>query len=485
MILFPTESRSRPRFSAVKIVAVLAGLLYLFVAFLAVMHAQSGLVPSPNVAIVIGSLPICAYLAYRYPMIFPFGLYVALVPFDSLLQVSGGATIARLVAGATAGTMIVHAILLRRAFVPQRAWFFWGAMTLYIVASQMWTIDPAGGAEVSNSILQLFLLMTVLALYPATKSEFKIGLGLIVPCGVLSAGYAIRQYLTGNVSSDLGSRVQLSATNGVVLDYNYYAASFILPIAISLYFTFYAKSRIARLGSAASALVMLVGLLLTGSRGAFVAAVAIVVYFAIRSNFRKQVFGFIAIAGVVSAFFPAVYLRFAKDPTQQGSASGRTYIWQTGLHSLGDHWLFGNGIGSYENTYDKNLLDVYQAHFQGWSRPSHNLLIGAITELGVVGLLFVLSAWFVSFRQLRAISKTSEWYGLRLAFEGAIVALFAMALSIDTMYIKYVWLAHSLALMLLNQVAPRELRMRRAVRARAAVSAPFVAAGGRQPQRER
>jgi hypothetical protein len=89
-------------------------------------------------------------------------------------------------------------------------------------------------------------------------------------------------------------------------------------------------------------------------------------------------------------------------------------------------------------------------------------LVGTITELGVVGLVFVIAAWYVSFRQLKVIPKTSEWFGLRLAFEGVIVALFAMALTIDVMYIKYVWLAHSLALMLLNQAFPRELRLRRA-----------------------
>jgi O-antigen ligase len=244
-----------------------------------------------------------------------------------------------------------------------------------------------------------------------------------------------------------------------MLDYNYYAASFILPIAIALWFTFYGRHVLPRLASGACALFMLVGLLLTGSRGAFIASVAIVVYFAIRSRFRAQIFAFVLLAGALSVFFPSVYTRFLNDPTQQGSASGRTYIWQTGLHSLGDHWLFGNGIGSYENTYDSNLLEVYQAHFQGWSRPSHNLLVGAITELGVVGLAIVLAAWYVSFRQLKKIPKSSEFFGLRLALEGAIVGLFAMALSIDTMYIKYIWLAHSLALMLLGQVAPRRIAL--------------------------
>jgi O-antigen ligase len=433
--------------------------LYIFIAFVVVMRAQSGMLPSATAAIVIGVLPICAFLAYRYPMIFPFGLYVALVPFDSLLAVSGGATVARLVAAATAVTMILHAIVVRRAIVPARGWYFWGAMVSYISVSLLWTSDPYGGREVTSAVVQLFLLMTVFAMYPATKTEFKIGIALFVPCGVLSAGYAVHQYLSGAISSDVGSRVELTSSGGVMLDYNYYAASFILPIAIALWFTFYGRHVLPRLASGACALFMLVGLLLTGSRGAFIASVAIVVYFAIRSRFRAQIFAFVLLAGALSVFFPSVYTRFLNDPTQQGSASGRTYIWQTGLHSLGDHWLFGNGIGSYENTYDSNLLEVYQAHFQGWSRPSHNLLVGAITELGVVGLAIVLAAWYVSFRQLKKIPKSSEFFGLRLALEGAIVGLFAMALSIDTMYIKYIWLAHSLALMLLGQVAPRRIAL--------------------------
>jgi O-antigen ligase len=172
--------------------------------------------------------------------------------------------------------------------------------------------------------------------------------------------------------------------------------------------------------------------------------------------------GLLAVLASVTLLFPSVYFRFANDPSgQQGSASGRTFIWQTGLYSVRDHLLFGTGVGSYSETYDRNLLNVYQASFQGWSRPSHSILVGGLTELGVVGLMFVLAAWYVSFRQLKIIPKTSEWFGLRLAFEGAIVALFAMSLSIDPTYIKYVWLAHSMALMLLNQAAPRVLRLER------------------------
>jgi O-antigen ligase len=460
VILARSEARPASPRRVVKIAAATGGALYLLVALVVVMRVQSGLVPAYTLVAIVTALPVCAYLAFRYPLIFPFGLYVAIVPFDSLLQVSGGATISRLVAGGTAAAMILHAVLLRRWFVPHRAWYFWGAMTLYIATSLLWTSDSTGGIEVATAVVQLFLLMTILALYPATKTEFRIALGLIVIAGFLSGCYATHLYLSGAVTSDSGARVEISSANGAVLDFNYYAASFILPLAVALFFTLYAKRGFVRLASGASALVMLAGILLTGSRGALVAALAAVAYFVFRSKYRAQLFVFIALAGAVSAFFPSVYMRFAHDPSGQAtSASGRTFIWETGLHSLGDHWLFGAGIGSYGEVYDRNLLDVYQAAFQGWSRPSHSMLVGGLTELGVVGLALVLATWYVSFRQMRVVPKTSEWYGLRIALEAAILGQFAMALTIDPTYIKYVWLEHSLVLVFLNQADPHAIRL--------------------------
>jgi hypothetical protein len=59
---------------------------------------------------------------------------------------------------------------------------------------------------------------------------------------------------------------------------------------------------------------------------------------------------------------------------------------------------------------------------------------------------------------MKVIPKTSEWYGFRIAFEGCIVGLFAMSLSIDPTYIKFIWFAHAMVLMLLNQADPHVLR---------------------------
>ena len=443
------------------------------------MKAQSGLEPNYALPVVVGLLPVCAFFAFRYPMIFPFALYLVMLPFDALLQVSGGgSTIGKFVAIATAGTMILHALLLRRAYVPHRSWYFWAGLILYLAASLLWTSDPANGTVITLTVLQLFSFMTILAMYPATRGEFMIALWILIGCGLVAALFALEQYATGNTSSH-GTRVDITLGGKYAIDFNYFAASFILPIAIAMCFTFFSDRLVARIASGGATLVLMAGLLVTGSRGAFIAAVAIFVYFGIRSKYRVQVGAFVAVIGLVTLLIPSVYERFANDPSgQQGSASGRTFIWQTGLYSLRDHLMFGSGVGSYQLTYDRNFINVYQAAFQGWSRPSHSILVGGVTELGIVGLVVLLAAWYVSFRQLKIIPKTSEWFGLRLALEGSIVALFAMSLSIDPTLIKYIWLAHSMALMLLNQAVPRVLRLERSpLRTRAPV--PVVAAAAR------
>jgi hypothetical protein len=209
---------------------------------------------------------------------------------------------------------------------------------------------------------------------------------------------------------------------------------------------------------------MIAAVLVTGSRSAFFAAVALFAYFAIRSANRlgAVAFGASALAAIM-AFYPSIIGRLFDKTFETGS--GRTEIWQTGLHSFADHWLFGAGVESYEYTYDRNLLQVFQPQFEGWTRPGHSLIFVALNDFGVIGLALVLLCWFVGFRQLSIIPKTSWLYGARLGIEAGLLALFIHMIFLDPFYIKYVWLAQSFPLVLLNLYAPRALRAGRRARA--------------------
>jgi hypothetical protein len=212
-----------------------------------------------------------------------------------------------------------------------------------------------------------------------------------------------------------------------------------------------------RLASAATIPAMIAAILVTGSRSAFLAAAAIFGYFIVRSKYRVQaLLATLSCLGLV-AFFPTVLARLSSYDF--GTADGRTDIWRTGMHSFGDHWLFGAGIGSYSWSYDHNVLAVFQETFAGWDRPGHSVVFVALNDYGVIGFAIVSLAWYFGFRQLRVIPKTSWMYGSRIGLEAGMIGLFIHMLLLDPFFVKYVWLAQSLPLVALNMYAPRAIRV--------------------------
>jgi hypothetical protein len=71
---------------------------------------------------------------------------------------------------------------------------------------------------------------------------------------------------------------------------------------------------------------------------------------------------------------------------------------------------------------------------------------------------------------MKVILKTSPLYPVRIAFEASIIALFAQSLFIDPIWIKYIWLAQSLPLLLMNSLVTIE--QRRTVPVRPRIAAP-------------
>jgi hypothetical protein len=271
---------------------------------------------------------------------------------------------------------------------------------------------------------------------------------VIVLTGALEGLYAVWERNSGLFD---GARLSVGEASGLVIDQNYFAGSFILPAALALATVFFSRSRKLRVAALVTLPPMLAAIFLSGSRSGFISLVLLCFYLALRS--RHRIAALLVTAGmfVLSTLTP-IWNRFLNDPTAANGA-GRTDIWVTGLASLRDHWLFGAGVGSFLTVYNQNLLKSFQVDFQHWDRPPHSLVVGVVTETGVIGLFLVLTAWYLTFRQSRFVPVTSDFYIVRLALEATTLALFIDAQFIDPVYIKYMWLACSLPLALVNVVA--------------------------------
>jgi O-antigen ligase len=431
-------------------VIVIVGALYVLYAASSVSGASTpeGM-QLPLFAIALALAPVAVFLAFRYPLVFPFGLYVALIPFDNILRVGSGASYVRLIAIVSALALIARMVLVRRFVFPKQGWYAWAALVAWAGLTFLWTPDLPESQRIYGIVIQNFLILTVLAVYPVEESEFHGITAITILGGIGTALYAIFSH-----GYD-GGRLTLIGAGGISADPNQFATSFILPIGLALAIGLATRTTLLRIACFAGVALMLVGILMTASRGGVVAVAVLLIYFAFRSRHRIQIFAVGAASIAMTAFFPTVWGRFVHDEGALGSGSGRTFIWEVGWRAIKEHWLVGTGIGSFPETYDANFLAVFQQQLQGWHRPSHNIIVGSWVELGIIGLAVVLWAWFRSFRQLSAIPKNHRFYPLRIALEASIVGLFAQSLFIDPIWIKYIWLAQSFPLLLLNLYQPR------------------------------
>jgi len=130
-----------------------------------------------------------------------------------------------------------------------------------------------------------------------------------------------------------------------------------------------------------------VGLMLTGTRGAVVAGVAacaIVPVTLSRQSMRAYALvGVLLIAGGASATLVVPQANLDRifgitgEVTGGGSMSGRTDIWNAGLQSFSQRPLLGAGLGAAADAIEPYLRK---------KMPAHNLTVGLLVEVGVVGL---------------------------------------------------------------------------------------------------
>jgi len=164
-------------------------------------------------------------------------------------------------------------------------------------------------------------------------------------------------------------------------------------------------------------LVLLLGIFLSSlsvlfsfSRGAFVGFSTMVLYMWAKDT--KKLRAGLVIAGVVGLFFaimPPTYwqrIESVKGYATEGSSQGRLDAWKGGIQMMIDSPLFGCGIGNFSRAYGEHYNKINTR----WT-AAHSLYIEFIGQLGVPGLLFLLSYILLTlgtFRSARRVVKPIE-----------------------------------------------------------------------------
>ncbi len=266
------------------------------------------------------------------------------------------------------------------------------------------------------------------------KKYLEIGLYLFVLSGFLCGSLAILQYLivTYNKFSQLGrfalpyiSRHTLVFESPTVFQMMGYRSvgpfyhpnllglylSLILPIALTLFFI--AKNKYQKFFLMGCAVVVVMGIICSRSRGSFVSLVASVVFISVFlwRKIPKVIFLACVVLLVMAGFFLwdkiIYYLRL------ENVLSFRDFIWEHSVRMVQENPVFGLGLGMFHEEYLYRYSFPSVGDFQealggimilGASEltkgfHAHNLFLNYAAELGLGGAVLMLVLYGIYFKE--------------------------------------------------------------------------------------
>jgi putative inorganic carbon (hco3(-)) transporter len=257
------------------------------------------------------------------------------------------------------------------------------------VASMSWSINPLESRTVAIEVLKLTAIYLAVVNVVTSEKRLRILVGAMVVGGIVTSIGVINWYLVGENLVE-GYRARWV---GVYADPNRTAMNvgIIVPLAVA----FLARKGggwLFRIACAAAAVLAVVAIVFTHSRGGFGGLATAMALWAIREKRRLQaiVLGAVFALGLV-VFAPESFWKRNETVTefhQDASAMGRVYAWQVASRISLDKPLLGVGAGGFRFAWP-----LYAPPESHRAYVAHNLFLEVIGELGWVGLfLFLLFA---------------------------------------------------------------------------------------------
>jgi O-antigen ligase len=153
-----------------------------------------------------------------------------------------------------------------------------------------------------------------------------------------------------------------------------------------------------------------------------------------RINWRVSV----ALLVLLSLFLAVPNLFFERiEGTVADRGAGRFDIWRAGFEAAKNHSIVGVGLDNFPLAFDRYAK--YATVFRGYRRAPHNVYLGTLTELGIVGLLLFLAAVRSELQMIEKLKATAKRVPVVVACEGACFAILIVGLSKDILWDKVFW----------------------------------------------
>lgn len=331
---------------------------------------------------------------------------------------------------------------------------------------------------VAEGLVIYFLIVNVVRDWPTLR---RVIWALLITGGVLGA-LTLYQEITHNYTNELWglsqrilrdadgnlvSRVDENRAYGPIGEANRYGQILLVLLPLAWFRFWHERSRTMQLIAAITAALIFCGVLLTYSRGAFVAILAMVsLVMALRMVNWKRAVTFAGVSALAVGLLAPGYVQRIGSIARTGdnsavdadiSARRRVTAMVAGLHAFMDHPVMGVGPGQYVPYYsvayqlDPDVLDPrIPARRLREDTRTHDLYIELAAETGAIGLgmflAIVFSVQYPLYRRFRSLQ------GVHLDFSATAIALWlgiigylVAGIFLHLAYQRYFWFLMAVA----------------------------------------
>jgi O-antigen ligase len=400
----------------------------------------------PTTVFVLALLPfVAAYVVvcFRDPLRYALPPYAALIPFGSAFKIVPGAFggVSSLLGLLLGATLLFQLVTTRRGSVRlPLAVPVWLAFLALSGFSLFWSIAPGASFLDFRILASQVLLLVALVLTKFDERTLRLFATSLMAGGmaVVLYGFAQITLLGGLPGKRTGPGDGPPRFGDDLLGANNEAAALLLPLAIAATRALTESGR-SRLFHGSVSVLLLFGILMTGSRGGLLGAVVVlivVLWLCTASRAHKIVVATTAavLVTVMLIFQPGGFGR--RQVENSTDSSGRTDIWLVGAQSCSKYCLAGAGWGAFPTVYAQELASTPEARVQprGATFEPHSIFLLAVIELGLPGLVLLLIGL--------GVALVSAWRlpaAMRAPPMAALLSTMVSSFFLSNMKFKFFW----------------------------------------------
>lgn len=360
----------------------------------------------------------------------------------------------------------------------------YGVLALY---STTFASDLYFVLETLSDFIKDAVILYIIATQIKTTKILRHVLWVLIIGGLFLGTLSSYQYFTGTFENNYWGFAQAVLANlvsdsdeegyrigGPGFGPNYYGIILLLVVPLALDRVWSEKNKIYRAIAGWAFFATVLSIFVTFSRTAFLGLVAVLgVLFIRRPPKPSALILTVIILGVSTLYLPAQFTDRLKElgkllpgassseVASDVSFSGRMSENLSAIQMFYDHPIRGVGLGNYEYHYQS-----YAQHLgldsRREDRAAHSLYLENVSELGLLGLCWLLGLQWLTFRGLlqankdfRAAGKPEEVF-ICMAIEAAVVSFLVTGLFTHLAHPRFFWTLYGIALSVPN-VAKKEL----------------------------